>query len=96
MKRYHMIVEGRVQGVGFRSFCMQKALTYNLTGSVRNMENGMVEIFVQGEENDLVQFIHKIREGNRWIRVDDISIKETAVDSTETKFRYDFYSNSWY
>lgn len=96
MKRYHMIVEGRVQGVGFRSFCMQQALTYNLTGSVRNMENGMVEIFAQGEENDLVQFIHKIREGNRWIRVDDISIKETAVDSTETKFRYDFYSNSWY
>ena len=96
MKRYHMIVEGRVQGVGFRSFCMQQARTYNLTGSVRNRENGMVEIFAQGEENDLVQFIHKIREGNRWIRVDDISIKETAVDSTETKFRYDFYSNSWY
>lgn len=96
MKRYHMIVEGRVQGVGFRSFCMQQALTYNLTSSVRNMETGMVEIFAQGEENDLVQFIHKIREGNRWIRVDDISIKETAVDSTETKFRYDFYSNSWY
>ena len=47
MKRYHMIVEGRVQGVGFRSFCMQQALTYNLTGSVRNMENGMVEIFAQ-------------------------------------------------
>ena len=96
MKRYHMIVEGRVQGVGFRSFCMQQALTYNLTGSVRNMENGMVEIFAQGEENDLVQFIHKIREGNRWILVDDISIKETAVDPKETKFRYDFYSNSWY
>lgn len=49
MKRYHMIVEGRVQGVGFRSFCMQQALTYNLTGSVRNMENGMVEIFARAK-----------------------------------------------
>ena len=88
-------VYGIVQGVGFRPTVDRHARTAGIRGSVCN-KGPYVEIFAQGEENDLVQFIHKIREGNRWIRVDDISIKETAVDSTETKFRYDFYSNSWY
>jgi len=95
MKRYHMIVEGRVQGVGFRGFCQSHALGLHLTGSVRNMANGMVEIYAQGEEKNLHEFISLLRQGDRFIRVDDISIKETAVVPDETKFRYD-YSSSWF
>ncbi len=94
MKRYHIIVEGRVQGVGFRGFCQRYALEYNLTGSVRNMDNGMVEIFAQGEEDDLNQFLRRIREGDRFIRTDDISVKETKVEPGERKFRCSYYS--WY
>ncbi|MBR4162509.1 MAG: acylphosphatase, partial [Solobacterium sp.] len=48
MKRYHVIVQGQVQGVGFRGFVMLQAQRRKLTGSVKNMENGMVEMFVQG------------------------------------------------
>ena len=95
MKRYHIIVEGRVQGVGFRGFCMRHALENGLTGSVRNMDNGMVEIFAQGEEEDLNQFLRRLREGDRFIRVDDLSVKEKPVDPKEKKFRDDCYS-SWY
>ncbi|MBQ9328368.1 MAG: acylphosphatase [Solobacterium sp.] len=95
MKRYHMIIEGRVQGVGFRGFCMSHALRYGITGSVRNMDNGMVELYAQGEEADLNRLIADIRAGDRFIRVDDITIKETAVDPKEKKFRYD-YSSGWY
>ncbi len=95
MKRYYMIAEGRVQGVGFRSFCIQLALEYDLTGSVRNMDNGMVEIFAQGEEDNLRQFISRLREGTRWIRIDNLSIKETAVIPGEKKFRYEFYSSPY-
>ena len=53
MKRYHVIVEGQVQGVGFRGFVTLQAQKRKLTGSVKNMSNGMVEIFVQGEEEDI-------------------------------------------
>ena len=53
MKRYHIIVSGRVQGVGFRYFCVMNAQKFNLTGSVRNMSNGNVEIFVQGDPNNI-------------------------------------------
>ena len=94
MKRYYMIAEGRVQGVGFRAFCMQLALQNSLTGSVRNMDNGMVEIFAQGEEDNLSRFITELQGGNRWIRIDNLSVKETAIVPNEKKFRYDFYS-SW-
>ena len=44
MIRYYIVVKGRVQGVGFRFFTINIASKYNLTGSVRNMDNGMVEI----------------------------------------------------
>ena len=47
MVRYYIIVEGRVQGVGFRFFCTMNARTTDLTGWVRNMDNGMVEMEVQ-------------------------------------------------
>ena len=51
MVRYYIIVDGRVQGVGFRFFCTMNARILDLTGWVRNMDNGMVEMEVQGEEN---------------------------------------------
>ncbi|MDO5108523.1 MAG: acylphosphatase, partial [Erysipelotrichaceae bacterium] len=40
IRRYHVFVEGRVQGVGFRGFCMVRANRYGLTGSVKNLPNG--------------------------------------------------------
>ena len=63
VKRYHVIVEGRVQGVGFRSFCILQAQQRGLTGSVRNMSNGMVEIFVQGDEEQVDSFLKKVKKG---------------------------------
>ena len=88
MKRYHVIVQGRVQGVGFRSFCMLQAQRRNLTGSVKNLSNGMVEIFVQGDEVMIDEFLGVIEKGDRFIRVDDMSIKQTAIIEGEKKFGY--------
>lgn len=95
MKRYHVIVEGRVQGVGFRAFVQSEAIQEDLTGSVRNMENGMVEIYVQGAPDAIDRFLDVIQKGNRWIRVDDITVKEVPVDPGEKKFRTS-YSYGWY
>ena len=93
IKRYHIIAEGRVQGVGFRSFCQSLALEYDLTGTVRNMSNGMVELYVQGEEEHLSRFISAVRTGNRWVRVDDLTIRESAVRPDEKRFRCEYYSS---
>ncbi len=43
-------IYGQVQGVGFRFFTRRKAIQLNLTGSVRNLADGSVEVVAQGDE----------------------------------------------
>ena len=88
MKRYHVIAEGRVQGVGFRGFCMLQAQQRGLTGSVTNLSNGMVEIFVQGDEALIDAFLTKVKEGDRFIQVDDLTVKEIPVVEGEKRVAY--------
>lgn len=86
MIRYYIIVDGRVQGVGFRFFCTMNARTLDLTGWVRNMDNGMVEMEVQGEESSIEKFIRNIKKGNRFIRVDELSQKKIKLITEERTF----------
>lgn len=86
MIRYYIIVDGRVQGVGFRFFCTMNARTLDLTGWVRNMNNGMVEMEVQGEESSIEKFIRNIKKGNKFIRVDELSQKKIKLLSEERTF----------
>lgn len=87
-RRYHVFVDGIVQGVGFRGTCMMIAQQLDLTGSVKNLDNGMVEIYVQGENDAIDKFLERIQQGNRFIKVTDISCKEVPVVKGETHFRY--------
>lgn len=86
MIRYYIIVDGRVQGVGFRFFCTMNARTLDLTGWVRNMDNGMVEMEVQGKESSIEKFIRNIKKGNKFIRVDELSQKKIKLLSEERTF----------
>lgn len=87
MKRYHLLVKGKVQGVGFRFFCQYTALQHNLTGLAKNLYDGDVEVEVQGEEADIYSFLEKIKAGNRFIQVIDIKMDERPSVETETGFR---------
>ena len=87
MLRYHIIVSGTVQGVGFRYFTLYKASALNITGWVRNMSNGMVEINAQADKDTLSTFISMIRKGNGFSSVEDLSIKEIPVVTDEAKFK---------
>jgi acylphosphatase len=62
-KRVHVIVNGRVQGVGFRIFVEEEADRLDLTGWVRNLYSGEVELVAEGEELSLVAFCEKINKG---------------------------------
>ncbi len=55
--REHIYVDGRVQGVGFRFRTMQFAIQLKLTGWVRNLDDGRVEMEVQGEREKIDHFI---------------------------------------
>ena len=72
----HYIVKGRVQGVWFRQSTMQKALLLNLSGWVRNLSNGDVEVCAAGEDKSLAEFEAWLWQGPDAARVDDICISE--------------------
>ncbi|MEA1898442.1 MAG: acylphosphatase [Bacteroidota bacterium] len=78
-----IIVTGRVQHVGFRYFAMKEASALNLTGYVRNMENGDVKIIVSGPGELLDDFLISIRKGPGWARVDDLKIQELPDEEFE-------------
>ena len=68
-KRLHIIYSGTVQGVGFRWTAERVAISLGLTGWVKNMPNGTVEAVAEGEEEDLVSFIDKVKKTmNNYIR----------------------------
>ena len=51
--RLHVVVRGRVQGVGFRWFVREAARRRNLAGWVRNLPNGGVEVAADGADRDI-------------------------------------------
>lgn len=73
MKEYHLYITGRVQGVGFRYFVRQSAVTISgIYGFVKNLPDGKVEVLAQGEEEDLQKLVALIRKGNGYSRVIEI------------------------
>jgi len=65
----HLIVEGRVQGVGFRYFSQRLGIDNNLAGYVRNLPNGNVEIEAEGESQNINNFVSSIRNDHPYARV---------------------------
>ncbi len=63
--RLHALVDGSVQGVGFRMFVQDYAQALNLTGWVRNTYDGRVEVTAEGERSQLERLLEKLRLGPR-------------------------------
>ena len=79
--RMNVRIKGRVQGVGYRFFVNQAARKMNLTGWVRNLPDGDVEAEAQGDLKPLEQFVHELKIGHPWARVDDFH-SDTLPDKT--------------
>lgn len=86
MVRYSMIVDGRVQGVGFRYFTQMITATLNLTGWCENLIDGKVKIEVQGTEENISSFIAKVKQGNTFCRVKNIELTNIPVIKDEKKY----------
>ena len=76
----HFLVQGRVQGVGFRWFVHREASELALRGWVRNTEDGHVEVVAAGEAEDLAELRASLRQGPRGSRVDRL-IEHTLADT---------------
>ena len=65
LSRLHVLVDGTVQGVGFRMFVKDEARARKLTGWVRNVFDGRVEILVEGPRHELERLLDRMRSGPR-------------------------------
>ena len=75
-KRVHIFVTGRVQGVFFRQATRVIAIKNNVTGWVRNLHDGRVEILIEGEDKYVNSVIKWCSFGPANSRVDSIQITD--------------------
>ena len=85
MKRFHIFISGRVQGVCYREFARKCAMLLDIKGFSRNLPDGRVELVVEGQEHDLKEFLAKLHVGP------DASSVE-ALTKEDEEFKNEFQS----
>ena len=84
-------VEGRVQGVGFRYTCINEGQRLGLSGWVRNMPGGDVEVWAEGAEEKLETLLQWLHRGPPGARVDRVSYEIRIPTGKYREFGIDFY-----
>lgn len=74
-QRAHLDIMGKVQGVGFRANTRREARKLGLTGWVRNLSDGSVEVVAEGKKEDIVSLISWAREGPRLAKVKNVEVE---------------------
>ena len=77
----HVVVRGRVQGVGYRAFVEDEALRLGLEGWVRNRRDGTVEAVFCGADDAVERIIAACRRGPPAARVEAVDVTEADVEA---------------
>lgn len=80
-------IYGHVQGVGFRYFTRQYALKIGVTGFVRNLADGSVEVIAVGSESQIEALDAWLQEGPRTAIVDDVFVEDYLGEKEFTAFQ---------
>ena len=88
--RIHALVQGIVQGVGFRYFVLRAARTAELTGFVKNLRDGSVEIVAEGPREELERFARDVSEGPGRGLVRDVQVEWTESTGEFESFDVSF------
>ena len=83
----HMVVHGRVQGVGFRYFVQHVGTRFGLEGYVRNCEDGTVEIVAEGDARSLTSFIKEVEKGPPMSRVIRVEVHDMPATGHYSSFQ---------
>lgn len=78
IRSVHVVISGRVQGVGFRAWTARKATALHLAGWVRNLRNGDVEAVFSGSPETVEAMLALCRKGPRMARVDNVETLAVA------------------
>lgn len=89
MKQGHIFYSGMVQGVGFRYTVQRIAVNIGLSGWVRNLNDGRVEICVEGTNDDIECLINNIDEHfNGYIKDKDVELKDAENNFSEFRILF--------
>jgi len=83
----HLFIDGRVQGVYYRATTQKQAQEMGLKGWVRNLPDGRVEAWLQGEPEVVSRMVIWCYDGPPWARVDSIDTEDVAPDEALSGFR---------
>jgi acylphosphatase len=81
------VIQGRVQGVGFRYFAHSSASREGVTGTVRNLDDGRVEVMAEGDVEAIARFERSLRQGPIGARVEDVSVDREPPSGRFPDFR---------
>lgn len=74
-KSVRIYIEGVVQGVFFRNFIKENAEMNNVNGFTRNLEDGRVEIFLEGDSDNVDKVIEICQKGPKYSQIKNVQIK---------------------
>jgi len=81
------VVTGAVQGVGFRYFTQREADRLGLSGWVRNLPDGSVEVYAEGEESTVRLLLNSLAHGPNWADVENVEEHWTEPSGNQKGFR---------
>jgi acylphosphatase len=79
-------VSGRVQGVGFRYFVQDHAAAEGVHGYARNLPDGRVEVFVEGDDESVMRVERAVRRGPAHAQVDNVVVEAAVPSGRATGF----------
>ena len=83
-KSIRLYISGTVQGMFFRAFVKENAEKYNVKGFVRNLEDGRVEVFLEGNNNDVEKMIELCKKGPKHAEIRSLELKEEKFQDFKT------------
>ncbi len=81
------IVSGEVQGVGYRYFVVRQSQNFQVTGFVKNLQDGSVEIQAEGEEEEVKRFLQACSVKEAWRRVEEMKVEWRPAEGGFKGFR---------
>ena len=91
--RVRVFVDGRVQGVAYRFFAEKYAARLGITGWVRNLADGRVEVLAEGASHQVETFLERLREGPSLARIDGFDVRREPSTGEFPDFRIAFLSD---
>jgi acylphosphatase len=83
-KSVRLYINGTVQGVFFRIFVKENAERYNVKGFTRNLEDGRIEVFLEGDTDNVMKMIELCKKGPKHSIIKKVEIKKEYFQDLKT------------